>query len=168
MVVPPDFAKGGDEEAQLKLIVSGLKAFVEEGRRLGIAVTIEDYGGAANACSHTKYLKRLLDEIPDLKFALDSGNLYYAGRGENVLEMMEYAKGRIAHVHLKDMSHEDNHKFVTLGCGAVPNEKVVKAVSASGYEGWYTFENLVGDVYTDLVRQTAVLKAWLRHPNGLR
>ena len=43
----------------------------------------------------------------------------------------------------------------------MPNEKVVKAVAASGYDGWYTLENPVGDVYTDTVRQVAVLKSWL-------
>ena len=75
--------------------------------------------------------------------------------------MMEYAKGRIAHVHLKDQTKEDNRKYATLGLGAVPNEKIVKTVSASGYEGWYTLENSVGDTYTDTVRQVAVLKSWL-------
>jgi sugar phosphate isomerase/epimerase len=138
-----------------------MKMFVAEGKKRGITITIEDFGGPANPGSHTKYLKRFLDEIPDLRFALDSGNLYYAGRGENILDMMDYAKDRIAHVHLKDQTKENNRKYATLGLGVVPNEKIVKTVSASGYEGWYTLENSVGDTYTDTVRQVAVLKSWL-------
>ncbi len=161
MVVPSSFTKDGDEEAEFAKVVSSMKMFVEEGRRRGITVPVEDYGGTNNPCSHTKYLRRFLDEIPDLRFALDSGNLNYAGRGESIVDMMRYAKDRIAHVHLKDLSPDDNHKFVTLGLGVVPNEELVRAVSAAGYDGWYTLENPVGDVYTDVVRQTAVLKSWL-------
>ena len=161
MVVPSHFTKGGNEAEEFAKDLSAMKMFVAEGKKRGITITIEDFGGPANPGSHMKYLKRFLDEIPDLRFALDSGNLYYAGRGESILDMMEYAKGRIAHVHLKDQTKENNRKYATLGLGAVPNEKIVKTVSASGYEGWYTLENSVGDTYTDTVRQVAVLKSWL-------
>ena len=161
MVVPTHFTKDGNEAEEFAKDLSSMKMFVAEGKKRGITITIEDFGGPANPGSHMKYLKRFLDEIPDLRFALDSGNLYYAGRGESILDMMEYAKGRIAHVHLKDQTKEDNRKYATLGLGAVPNEKIVKTVSASGYEGWYTLENSVGDTYTDTVRQVAVLKSWL-------
>ena len=161
MVVPSNFTKGGDEEAEFKMVLSSMKMFVEEGGKRGITITVEDFGGTANPGSHAKYLKRMLDEIPGLRFALDSGNMYYAGRGEDILEMMEYAKGRIGHVHLKDQTKEDNRKYASLGLGAVPNEKIVKAVNAMGYDGWYTLENPVGDVYVDTVRQVAVLKTWL-------
>ena len=161
MVVPTNFTKDGDEEAEFKMVLSSMKMFVEEGRKRGITITVEDFGGTANPGSHAKYLKRMLDEIPGLCFALDSGNMYYAGRGEDILEMMEYAKGRIGHVHLKDQTKENNRKYATLGLGAVPNEKIVKSVNAMGYDGWYTLENSVGDAYTDTVRQVAVLKSWL-------
>ena len=107
------------------------------------------------------------DEIPDLRFALDSGNLYYAGRGEDILEMMAFAKGRVGHVHLKDQSAADNHGFVTLGMGAVPNERIVKAVAGSGYDGWYTLENPVGDVMNDSVRQVAVVSRWISEVQGV-
>ncbi len=161
MVVPPDFTKDGDEEAEFKEILARMKAYVAEAKALGITITVEDFGGTANPGSSIKYLKRFLDEIPDLRFALDSGNLYYAGRGENILEMLEHAKGRIAHVHLKDQKPNANRTYETLGLGAVPNETIVKRVNASGYAGWYTLENPIGDTYTDTVRQVAVLKSWL-------
>ena len=161
MVVPTSFTKDGDEAAEFAKVLSSMKMFVEEGRKRGITITVEDFGGTSNPCSHAKYLRRLLDEIPGLCFALDSGNMYYAGRGESIVDMMNYAKGRIAHVHLKDQTAENNRKYATLGLGAVPNEEVVKTVSAAGYDGWYTLENPVGDVYTDVIRQVAVLKYWL-------
>ena len=52
------------------------------------------------------------------------------GCGEDILEMMTFAKGRIGHVHLKDQTAKDNHECVTLGLGAVPHEKVVRAIKA--------------------------------------
>lgn len=166
MTVPPDFTGAKDEESEFKDILNHMKKFVADAGKIGITVTIEDFGGTRNCCSYAKYLKRLLDEIPEIMFALDSGNLHYAGRGENILDLMAYAKGRIGHVHLKDQSAAPNNRTsVSLGLGVVPNERIVKAMSASGYDGWYTLENPVGDVYTDSVRQTAVLKSWLS-PNG--
>ncbi len=163
MVVPPDFTDGQENEAEFALIVEKMRDFTAQAKARGIVVTAETFGGRRNCCSYAKYLKRLLTEIPDLKFALDSGNLHFAGRGDDVLELMAFAKDRIAHVHLKDqLPAPDNRTYVTLGLGAVPNEKIVKAVAASGYKGWYTLENPVGDTYNDTVRQTALLKAWLR------
>ena len=161
MVVPPSFTDGKENEAEFGVIIRKMAEFVARVRKDGIAVTVEDFGGTANCCSYAKYLKRLLNEIPDLRFALDSGNLYYAGRGEDILEMMEFAKGRIGHVHLKDQSATNNREYVTLGLGAVSNEKIVKAVAATDYNGWYTLENPVGDTYNDTVRQVALVKAWL-------
>ena len=162
MVVPSSFTKDGDREKEFEKILVSMKMIVAEAKTRGITITVEDFGGTSNPCSYAKYLKRFLDEIPDIRFALDSGNLYYAGRGEDILEMMAYAKGRIGHVHLKDQKVDDNRAYETLGLGAVPNEKVVKAVNAQGYDGWYTLENPVGkDTYTDTVRQVAVLKSWL-------
>ena len=162
MVVPSNFTKDGDQEAEFAKILASMKMIVAEAKTRGITITVEDFGGTSNPCSYAKYLKRFLDEIPDLRFALDSGNLYYAGRGDDILEMMAYAKGRIGHIHLKDQKFDNNRAYETLGLGAVPNEKVVKGVNAQGYDGWYTLENSVGeDTYTDTVRQVAVLKSWL-------
>ena len=156
-----DLTEGSDIFNEFKEILARLKAYVADAKAMGITITVEDFGGTANPGSSIKYLKRFLAEIPDLRFALDTGNLYYAGRGESILEMLEHAKGRIAHVHLKDQKPEANRTYETLGLGAVPNEAIVKRVNAAGYDGWYTLENPVGDTYTDTVRQVAVLKSWL-------
>lgn len=166
MLVPVSFTKGGDEAAEFEYILEWTKKFVADAKARGIKVTIEDFGGTSNPCSHAKYLKRFLAEIPDIGFAYDSGNLYYAGRGEDICEFLEVAKGRIAHIHLKDQTHENNRKYATLGLGAVPNEKSVKAIAVTDYDGWYTLENPVGDTYIDTVRQVAVLKAWIAEAKG--
>jgi len=161
MVVPPNFTKGGDQEKEFARILASMKSFVAEAKKHGVTITVEDFGGTGNCCSYAKYLKRFLDEIPDIRFALDTGNLYYASRGESIIDMMNYAKGRIGHVHIKDQTKENSRTYATLALGGVPNEQIIKTVNASGYDGWYTLENPVGDTYLDTVRQVAVLKAWL-------
>lgn len=160
MVVPPNFSKGEDEGEFLRL-VQAMRGVVAAAKAQGVTVTVEDFGGVRNPCSHLKYLKRFLAAIPDLRFALDSGNLYYAGRGDDILELLDGARDRIAHVHLKDQPAADNRAFVTLGAGAVPNERIVRTLAARGYRGWYTLENPAGnDTYADTLRQLATLRAW--------
>ncbi len=164
MVVPPNFPNGKEDAAEIDRLVVLLKNFVAEAKTFGITVTVEDFGGTKNPCSYAKYITRFLTEIPDLKLALDSGNLYYARRGEDILELMDFAKDRIAHIHLKDQLPSDQRTYAELGLGGVPNEKIVKTMNVAGYDGWYTLENTVvgTSVYYEAVRQVAILKTWLR------
>lgn len=161
MCVPDNFTDGNESEAEFVRIREGVRYLVAQAKAKGVTVTVEDYGGNRNPCSYAKYLRRFMTEIPDLRFALDSGNLYYAGRGEDIRDMMKWAEGRIAHVHLKDQTPEDNHKYATIGLGAVPNAEVVRTMHKAGYTGWFTLENLVGsDCLEDVRRQVSVLRYW--------
>ena len=165
MVIPDSFTRGGNEEAEFGTVVAGLRWLVAEAAKRDVTVTVEDFGGDPdNPCNRMKYLKCFLDEIPDLRLALDSGNLYYAKRGEDILELMRYAEGRIAHVHLKDQLTTDHRSRAVLGLGGVPNAEIVHHLAAAGYSGWYTLEHTVpeADTYIETVRQVAVLKAWLK------
>lgn len=164
MVIPDDFPDGKPSEEAFARILAGMKSLTARMNAAGVAVMVEDFGGTNNPCSRTAYLKRFLTEIPSLRFALDSGNLYYAGRGEDILEMMRFAEGRVEHVHLKDQSPEDNRAFVSIGLGAVPNEKIVRTMDERRYDGWFTIENFDlrnrDDILTDLYRELGTLKAW--------
>lgn len=165
MVIPDRFTAGGDEEAEFRGMVKGLRAMVARAKGMGIAVTVEDFGGdPLSPCNRLVYLKRFLDEIPDLRLALDSGNLYYARRDEDVLELMRHAGDRIAHVHLKDQLASDRRTYAELGLGGVPNREIVHHVTERGYDGWFTLENTVKDADTllETVRQVATLQAWRR------
>lgn len=162
MCVPNGFPEGVPSEEEYEKVRAGLADLVVRGKASGVVVAIEDFGGTVNPCSYAKYLSRFLSDVPDLAFALDSGNLYWAGRGDDILDAFEYAKGRIAHVHLKDQSRENNRAYVTLGLGGVPNAEIVRRLSKDGYSEWYTIENPVDDVLDDVVRQIAVVRHWSR------
>lgn len=160
MVIPNGFSQDGDQEAEFKVMASGLRKLAEKAKAAGVVATVEDYGGETNPCSYAKYLKRFLAEIPELGYALDAGNLHYAGRGDDILDMMRFAEGRIAHVHLKDFQAGSNRVRATIGLGTIPNETIVRTMSAKGYSGWITLEDLVGDPLNDVRRQVAVVRYW--------
>lgn len=160
MVIPDSFTKDGDKEAEFREMVEGLRYLAQKAKSSGVTAMIEDYGGDDNPCSYSTYLKRFLTEIPELSYALDAGNLHYAGRGEDILGMMKFAEGRIAHVHLKDFQKGSNRIRITIGIGEIPNRTIVREQEKRGYDGWYTLEDLVGDRLDDAVRQVGVLRRW--------
>ena len=162
MVIPDDFSPDGDMESEFRVTVEGLRRLAKMARAKGIVPMIEDYGGEANPCSYTKYLKRYLEEIPELSYALDAGNFHYAGRGEDILEMMRFAEGRIEHVHLKDFAVGSNRLRASLGLGVIPNEVIVQTMLGKGYDNWITLEDLFGDKLIDVNRQVAVVRLWAR------
>ncbi len=53
MVVPDEFSKDGDQEADYVRIREGLRKLVAKANAAGITVTVEDYGGTGNPCSYT-------------------------------------------------------------------------------------------------------------------
>ena len=74
--------------------------------------------------------------------------------------MMRFAQGRIAHVHLKDFQKGSNRIRTTIGIGEVPNAQIVRTMRAKGYTGWFTLEDLVGDVVEDAARQVETVRRW--------
>lgn len=164
MVFPEDFAADEDKEHAFAAMAVGLEAFARKTAAAGVQTTIEDFGaGLKNPCSYGLYLKRFLKECPHVALALDSGNLYYAGRGDDILDVMDAAGDRIGHVHLKDQAHGDPRSFVTLGTGAVPNREILRRLAARSYKGWITIENPVGnDLLADVRRQIAFVQSVAR------
>lgn len=161
MVVVEGHVENADGSDNYEVLRDGLSRLAKKARAAGIVPMIEDFGMTNNVCSRAAVVRRFLSDIPELDFTVDSGNTHYAGRGDSIVELACFARGRISHVHLKDASAEDGRKFVSLGLGAVPNAGLVRMVNGWGYDGWYTLENPVGaDRLEDIRRQVSVLRYW--------
>lgn len=167
MILPDEFTGNGDE-ADFARIVSGVRMFVSRATARGLEVTTEDYGyfrTHQNPCGHVAYIRRLLKAVPALRLTLDSGNLHRTEGREAILGLLREEKDRVSHVHLKDLGAQDASgrcPHVTLGGGEVPNMGIVALLRESGYRGWYTLENLVGeDLLADAKRQLTTLRGWL-------
>ena len=146
MIVPDSFGDLKDDpndpvyEAELKKTVSGLRRLVAKCLEAGICPMVEDFGYRTNPGSHFCNLKRYFAEIPDLKFALDSGNVMYSDRGEDILDEFEYFYSKIRHVHIKDHPAGKPQDYALPGEGVVPNGKMLRRLFMQGYDGWVTLE----------------------------
>ena len=143
MVVPTHFTKGGDEAAEFEKDLAGMKLAVAEAKKRGITVTVEDFGGTANAGSYMEYLKRFLDEIgSDFVGAyFDVGNIIYIGYPDQWIEILGK---HIKRLHFCDCRAEQAGlgMFVDLFEGDVDFAAVMRAAKAIGYDKWATVEFL--------------------------
>ncbi len=78
MVVPDEFSKDGDQEADYVRIREGLRKLVAKANA-GITVTVENYGGTGKSLL-VHEIPRFLTDIPELGYASDSGNSTTPGR----------------------------------------------------------------------------------------
>lgn len=125
-----------------------LQALVSEH---GLTTAVHPHWGMAIAGSYET--ERLL-ESSDVDLCLDTGHLYVAGA--DPVEIARLAKGRVVHVHLKDVdatladrvrSGEITFKqgtldgmFTAVGDGDVDVAGVIEVLERDGYSGWYVLE----------------------------
>jgi inosose dehydratase len=141
-------------EREFLKTVDGLKRLVAKCKAAGICPMVEDFGYRINPGSHFCNLKRYFAMIPDLKFALDTGNVMYSDRGTDILELFEYFHDKIEHVHVKDHPKGGPQDYALPGEGVVPNEKMLRQLFAEGYDGWVTLELFGASDMLDAVEKT--------------
>jgi len=117
----------------------------------GLALALHQHWGMAVERPH--HLDRLLEES-DVELCLDTGHLHLGGA--DPAATARAARGRVAHVHLKDVDAEKAEQvrsgdlafrravidglFRPLGRGAIDIEGFIGELESSGYEGWYVLE----------------------------
>jgi inosose dehydratase len=100
-----------------------------------------------------RHIDRLLD-ASSVGLCLDTGHVYLAGT--DPVEVAQAARGRVLHVHLKDVDPQRAERvrsgevpfresvidglFVPLGEGAVDIAGVIRVLEDDGYRGWYVLE----------------------------
>ena len=100
-----------------------------------------------------RHIERLLDSS-SVGLCLDTGHVYLAGT--DPVEIARAARGRVLHVHLKDLDPARAERvrsgevpfreavidglFVHLGQGGVDIAGVIAVLEDDGYRGWYVLE----------------------------
>ncbi len=158
MVLGPDSHHPGyDETIEMKesewqIFLPGLDRATEIADQSGLVTALHPHWGMAIERRH--HIERILDQT-DVALCIDTGHLALAG--VDPVEIVELAAGRVAHVHLKEV---DPHLarlvrsgdmkfrqavlaglFTPLGRGGgVDIARVIRALEATGYDGWYVLE----------------------------
>ena len=167
LIIPGFFDENSDREKETARIVEALKLVCELAEKRGITVTLEDYDDAPSPCSTMGGLKHFMDEVPGLKFTLDTGNFRYSC--EDVLEAYDLLGDRLGHVHLKDRSElpmtegDGGPKALDgktlypapVGSGYIPIEECIRRTREDGYDDWYTAEHFGSVDMLGYIRQSA-------------
>lgn len=137
--------------AEWKTLHGGIAAAQEIGRRHGLDVAFHPHYGTV--VEREDQVRRLL-ETTDVSLCLDTGHLMVAG--VDPVAVARAARGRIAHVHLKDvdaalakrvraceLGYRDAVRlglYRPLGEGDVDLETLLEDLGDHGYAGWYVLE----------------------------
>ena len=114
MIVPYGFPDGyraeklGREQIKRRMI-EGFRKAVEMGALFGIRVCFETTPHDASCLSGTQDCLDLLNAVNGLKFVFDTANML--PHGDDPMEAYAALKGRISHVHLKDVVLTPQEKY---------------------------------------------------------
>lgn len=138
-------------EEEWSIFLKNLKRVLGVAGDHGLTTALHQHWGMAIERPH--HVDRLLAES-EVELCLDTGHLYLGGA--DPVEVAKAARGRVAHVHLKDVDADMAARvrdrslafrqavidgiFRPLGRGAVDIEGFVTELERSGYQGWYVLE----------------------------
>ena len=150
------------ENASIQNMVQALKELVAYGKEKNILVTLEDFDGPVQPFARMYQLLWFMENVPGLKFTLDTGNFAYSD--EDAVQAYEVLKDYIVHTHAKDgrrnyyrapeevyglveaeMLASPSFTELPLGTGNVDFAAYLKALDEIGYHGFLTVEREVGD-----------------------
>jgi len=138
-------------EGEWEDLFATLEMVEEVGGELGLSVVLHPHYGTA--IERPEHVWRFLQGC-ETGLCLDTGHSMVGG-GDPV-ELAESAAGRVRHVHLKDVDRGLAERVISgetgyeeavrsglyrpLGDGDVDVRRVLGALEAAGYEGWYVLE----------------------------
>lgn len=129
---------GQTRAAALRMFAEGLKPLAEHAANLGVMLLVEPEPGLLIETTD-QYL-----ELADLVASPAIGLNFDVGHAFCMREDLPAAIARCAkatkHYHLEDIAATRVHHHLVPGEGAIDFEAVVKAIQATGYDGWLTVE----------------------------
>jgi inosose dehydratase len=139
------------DEDEWALFLANLRRLQSIVSDAGLRTALHPHWGMAIEKGHQ--IERLLDSS-DVSLCLDTGHVYLAGT--DPVEIARAARGRVLHVHLKDVDPARAEQvrsgevpfrqsvidglFVPLGQGAVDIAGVIATLEDDAYRGWYVLE----------------------------
>ncbi len=135
-----------------KAMAAGDREMVRYAREVypELLVVMEDFDLNTSPFATLAGLNWLMKEVPELGFAMDTGNFVYSD--EDALAGYAALHDRVVHIHCKDRGEEAEvlargNRFnrglsaVPVGDGYMPVEAVVKDALSGGYRGWFAIEH---------------------------
>lgn len=139
------------DESEWATFFVNLRRLQDVAEREGLRTSLHPHWGMA--VERPEHIERVLDSS-DVELCLDTGHVFVGG-GDPV-EIARKAKGRVNHVHVKDVvgdlaeqvrSGRTTFKQATLegmfppaGDGDVDIAGVIAVLEADGFDGWYVLE----------------------------
>lgn len=161
----------GKNAAAMDRMVEGLTILCRVAEPYGITVTLEDFGNVASPCSTAEGLQFFFDQVPGLKFTLDTGNFLYMD--QDVVKCGQQLLPLLAHIHLKDCNlvplYPQEQPIMSVGGvplypapvgqGVIPMKSVIQLAKQVGYDGFCTVEYFGAIQPWEYIQQSA---HWLR------
>ncbi|MBO5060738.1 MAG: sugar phosphate isomerase/epimerase [Clostridia bacterium] len=120
---------------------------VEKSQEYGVTTMIENYSNNSCPFSYIDDIKYILAQVPDLKYALDTGNFYFCD--DDAFDAYSLFREKTVHVHLKDIAPSSGGALtingkccnsLPIGDGDVKIKETLLALQKDGYTGGLTIE----------------------------
>ncbi len=156
-VHPDRHAPMHDRPYYIERNLQSLDELIDEGKRLGVGLMVENLPGDFNT---VEQLAELLDPLPDLGLHLDIGHANLLVAENTTAALVRQFPDRLKHVHLHDNrgGHADLH--LPLGAGNVPVEKCLAALKEIGYDSTITLEVFCEDPHFLLYSRDQLRRLW--------
>lgn len=158
MIVPYDFLNRSKamklgRDAVKQCMIAGFRKAVELAKDSDISVCFETTPHDLSCLSGTEDCLDVLNAVPGLQFVFDTANML--PHGDDPVEAYEKLKGRISHVHLKDViltAKGQNRGYaeiaadgrqmqvVVWGEGIIPVRELYDQMITDGYTGYFAIE----------------------------
>lgn len=111
---------------------------VETAERLGVMLLIEPEPGLLieRFEQYLEFVGRI--DSPAVGLNFDIGHAYCVG--EDPQEWIARMAPHTKHYHIEDIAHSREHAHLVPGRGSIDFETVLRAIQATGYDGWITVE----------------------------
>jgi len=142
----PEIDRNSNRNRWLNVLSKG----VQQARKYGIHLTIENFPGDASPFVVADDMLEAARQVPELKLTYDNGN---AASGEEPAESFRRCAQHVIHAHFKDWDIVDQptegfrrfldgryYRAALIGEGEIDHKACLRAMSECGYEGCINIE----------------------------